>query len=194
MKELIDGLLLGDGSLDKRAKNARYRHSCKYKEYIEYVIKELSKFGVFTETIYDKDNGYNTGRVFQCYSKIHNELTIHYKRWYNNKKKILPSDLILTPLNLLHWYIGDGGFDSDKGYLRQISIAAHSFSFEEREILCNKLRNFDLKVSNTKNGKINITKKSIPLFLSIIGKCPVECYQYKFDTSIYNNPQPKYKS
>ena len=34
----------------------------------------------------------------------------------------------------------------------------------------------------------------IPLFLSIIGKCPVECYQYKFDTSIYNNPQPKYKS
>lgn len=168
MKELIDGLLLGDGSLDKRAKNARYRHSCKYKEYIEYVIKELFKFGVFTETIYDKDNGYKTGRVFQCYSKVHDELTVHYERWYNNKRKKLPSDLILTPLIILHWYIGDGGFDSDKGYLRQISIAAHSFSFYEREILCNNLRNFGLKVSNTKRGRINITKKSIPLFYLLL--------------------------
>lgn len=194
MKELIDGLLLGDGSLDKRAKNARYRHSCKHKEYIEYVIKQLHEFGVFTETIYDKDNGYKTGRVFQCYSKVHNDLTKHYERWYKNKKKVLPPDLKLTPLVLLHWYIGDGGFDSDKGYLRQISIAAHSFSFDEREILCEKLREFGLKVSNTKKGKINITKKSIPLFLSIIGECPVDCYQYKFDTSTYNSPQPKYKS
>ena len=194
MKELIDGLLLGDGSLDKRAKNARYRHSCKHKEYIEYVIKQLHEFGVFTETIYDKDNGYKTGRVFQCYSKVHNDLTKHYERWYKNKKKVLPPDLKLTPLVLLHWYIGDGGFDSDKGYLRQISIAAHSFSFNEREILCEKLREFGLKVSNTKKGKKNITKKSIPLFLSIIGECPVDCYQYKFDTSIYNSPQPKYKS
>ncbi len=194
MKELIDGLLLGDGSLDKRAKNARYRHSCKHKEYIEYIIKELFSFGICTETIYDKDNGYGTGRVFQCYSKIHKNLTTQYERWYIDKKKTLPSDLILTPLILLHWYIGDGGFDSDKGYLRQISIAAHNFSFEEREILCDKLRNFNLKVSNTKRGKINITKKSIPLFLSIIGECPVKCYQYKFDTSIYSNRQPKYKS
>jgi hypothetical protein len=193
MKELIDGLLLGDGSLAKTCKNARYRHSCKHKEYIEFIIKELQNVEVYIKTVYDKDNGYNTGRVFQCYSLVNSELTFHYERWYHNKKKSLPSDLMLTPLILLHWYIGDGGFDSDKGYLRQISIAAHSFSFEEREILCNKLRNFDLKVSNTKNGKINITKKSIPLFLSIIGECPVKCYQYKFDTSIYNNPQPKYK-
>ena len=192
MLELIDGLLLGDGSLDKRAKNARYRHTCKHKEYIEFIIKELSNFDIIINTIYDKDNGYNTGRIFQCYSKVHNELTVHYNRWYNNRKKIVPIDLELTPLILLHWYIGDGGFDSNKGYLRQISICAHSFTFNEREILCDKLRNYDLKVLNTKNGRINISKKSIPKFLSIIGECPVKCYQYKFDTSIYNKSQPKY--
>lgn len=194
MKELIDGLLLGDGSLDKRAKNARYRHSCKHKEYIEFIINELSKFNVITSTIYDKDNGYGTGRVYQCYSKISTELTINYLRWYNDKKKVLPDDIELTKLSLLHWYIGDGCLDIDKGYLRQINIAAHSFTFEEREILCSKLTDLGFKVSNTKNGKINICKSSVLSFLSYIGECPVECYKYKFNISELNKPQPKYKS
>lgn len=194
MKELIDGLLLGDGSLDKRAKNARYRHSCKHKEYIEHVIKELSKFGVITETIYDKDNGYGTGRVYQCYSKVTDELTVHYNRWYKDKKKIVPADLELTPLVLLHWYIGDGGLDVAKGYLRQLRFAAHSFSFEEREFIKQKMCKYGLKVNNGKSGIISISKNSIPLFLSIVKECPVDCYQYKFDTSIYKEHQPKYKA
>lgn len=194
MKELIDGLLLGDGSLDKRNKNARYRHSCKHREYIEFIINELSRFNIVTNTIYDKDNGYGTGRVYQCYSLVSTELTTHHSRWYNNRRKVLPDDVELTKLSLLHWYIGDRCLDTDKGYLRQINIAAHSFSFEEREILCKKLTGLGFKVSNTKYGSINICKRSVPTFLSYIGECPVECYKYKFDISKLNKPQPKYKS
>ncbi len=195
IKELIDGLLLGDGSLrkGKKSKNAIYTHSCKYKEYLLFLIAELKVHDIKINTIYDKDNGYSTGRVFQIHSLISEKLTYHYNRWYIDNKKILPKDIILTPLVLLHWYIGDGGFDSCKGYLRQISIAAHNFSYEDREILCDKLRELNLKVRNTKRGNINITKKSIPLFLSIINECPVECYKYKFNTLIYNKPQTKYK-
>ena len=53
---------------------------------------------------------------------------------------------------------------------------------------------YGLKVNNGKSGIISISKNSIPLFLSIVKECPVDCYQYKFDTSIYKEHQPKYKA
>lgn len=156
MKELIDGLLLGDGHLAKQAKNARYAHSCKHKEYIEYLMQELGKQNIIVNHIYEKDNGYKTGKVYQCYSLTNTTLTIHHSRWYTNRKKNLPNDLQLTPTILLHWYIGDGTFDTCQGYLRQISIAAHSFSIEERIRLCDQLSKLGLKVRNSKRGNIHI--------------------------------------
>lgn len=193
MKDLIDGLLLGDGSMCKRAKNARYRHSCKHIEYLKFVITALQKYGVEIPTIYDKDNGYGTGRIFQIQSRVSVQLTEHYSRWYSEKKKVVPEDVSLTPLTILHWYIGDGWLDTDKGYLRQIGLATHSFSPLEREVLCSKLIELGLKAANRPDGRINICKSSVFDFLEYIGECPVECYKYKFDVLKYNKPQPRYK-
>lgn len=194
--ELIDGLLLGDGCLSKTSKdkNARYEHSCKCKEYIEFIKTELLKHGIdFSNKIYEKPNGYNTGITYQMCSRVNEFLTMQYNRWYSNGKKIVPQDIAISPISLKHWYIGDGCLDSDKGYLRQIAIAAHSFTYDEREFLVEKLSSIGIDSSNRKNGLICIKKKSIDGFLKYIGQCPVMCYQYKWDISKYQSKQPKYK-
>jgi|SRR5690625_52 len=195
MKKLLDGLLLGDGSLDFRGQGARYRHTCKHREYVEWIRNEMESYGVkFTPTIYEKPNGYGTGVGYQIYSRNYYFFTENYSRWYTkDKKKIVPLDLILTPESVKHWYIGDGGFDSDKGYLRQISISAHSFTYEERDILVQQLIDLGFKASNRKRGLICISKKSIEDFLEYIGECPIDCYKYKWNTSIFTSKQPKYK-
>jgi len=195
MRELLDGLLLGDGSLDAHGKGVRYRHTCKHKAYLEWLKNEMMGYGIdFTPNIYEKPNGYGTGVGYQIYSRNHSFLKENYERWYTEeRKKVVPTDLKLMPIVLNQWYIGDGGFDSDKGYLRQIQIAAHSFSYEEREFLVEMLIELGFKASNRKKGLICISKKSIPDFLDYIGPSPVKCYAYKWDTTIFNSKQPKYK-
>src|SRR5690625_6051648 len=141
MKKLLDGLLLGDGSLDFRGQGARYRHTCKHREYVELIRSEMESYGVkFTATIYEKPNGYGTGVGYQIYSRNYYFFTENYSRWYTkDKKKIVPLDLILTPESVKHWYIGDGGFDSVKGYLRKFSISELFFFFAVRDIIFIKI-------------------------------------------------------
>ena len=154
----------------------------------------MQQYGIeFTPTIFKKSNRYGTGINYQIYSRNHDFFKHNYNRWYDkNGKKHIPHDLILTPIVLTHWYIGDGGFDSDKGYLRQIQIAAHSFSYEERDHLVNLLKSLGFNASNRKKGIICISKKSVQDFLEYIGPCPVVCYQYKWDISKFTSKQPKY--
>lgn len=189
--EILDGLLLGDGCLIKRNLNARYSHSCKHKEYLEWLQRYFEDNGIsVTPKIYQKNEG--RGIYYQIQSRVNPILTTQYERWYLNKKKTVPQDIELTPLSVLHWYIGDGGLDSDKGYLRQISLAAHSFSYNERQILVDKLNRLGFKASNRKNGLICIAKSSISSFLNWIGASPVESYNYKWDINKYQSKQPKY--
>lgn len=181
MRELLDGLMLGDGSLQLRG-NARYRHSCKEREYLEWLKEELKSHGIdFTEKVYEKPNGYGTGFTYQIYSRVNKTLTDEHKRWYPEGTKRVPDDIKITPVTLKEWYIGDGTFDSRKGYLQCISLAAHSFTYEERDRLVEQLESIGLNARNDKKGNIRILKSSVPQFFQYIGDCPVECYQYKWD-------------
>ncbi len=190
-KEIFEGLMLGDGHLSKRAVSANYAHSCKHRDYLEWLQKCLVQQQISVNPkIYKKDEG--RGIYYQMYSCVDSFLTEQHKRWYSGKKKIVPIDIKLTPENVLHWYIGDGGLDSDKGYLRQIKIASHSFTYEERQLLVDNLKELGFKASNRKGGCICICKSSIKPFLDWIGLPPVESFLYKWDITKYQSKQPKY--
>ena len=72
----------------------------------------------------------------------------YFKIWYHAKKpgddkiiKKVPSDLIITPNILLHWYIGDGSFSKWR-----IVLYTLGFSYEENQKLTNFLeRDVDIK-------------------------------------------------
>ena len=196
MRSLLDGLLLGDGYLTNYSKTPlgrpRFGYNCKEKDFSIWVRAQLGKSVPFSPNLQSKPNGYSTGVTYQVDSLRSDFLIPFWDRWYPEKKKILPRDLQLTPLAASMWYIGDGGFDSCNGYLRQIAFAAHSFTLAERQRLVIQLKSLGFRSRTDGKGKIFLSKKSIPAFLEWIGPCPISCYQYKWSFQSYTASQTKY--
>lgn len=189
MYEFLEGCILGDGHL-ARHKNARLIYNCKEPEFVDYVSDYMENLGI-GGTINIKPNGYGTGVTYQFSSHVSPILTHMHNEWYFSGRKALPRFFTLTPTIANIWYCGDGGFDSDKGYLRQIAIAVHCFSVPERELLTSELCQVGLR-ARLRGAMIYITKRSIPDFLDWIGPPPTSCYEYKWRYFDYTSPQPKY--
>ena len=183
-REWIDGELLGDGCLCSRSSySARISYGSKYPEYIQYVLDTLKSFGIE-----------QSGRIKKYYNKKGNCYTYNYasrayvellpvrKRWYPEGKKIVPKDLELTPLILRQHYIGDGSLIHRKGKKPRIILATCSFPISDVEWLINKLNKLGFKATRQNfNNMISISTYSTQEFLDYIGKCPVKCYQYKWN-------------
>lgn len=188
---IIDGEMLGDGHLcSPRGLQAYFKESVAFnkKEWLEYLyilFKTMTNKSIYLRK--DKPN-------WQFATKSTIELGNIHKRWYIKNKnfnldesrnfsnrifiKSVPIDLILTKESLLHWYIGDGKVHkSGSG-----GLSTNGFTFEEVEFLRYLLQqNFGILTSHTKENTISIPKHQLAKLLEIIGKCPVECYKYKWN-------------
>lgn len=198
-KEILIGELLGDGSLKMDCKGSLpyYRHSSKYSSYLEWLASVLPSFkwseiSTTTHKTLSKKNGefvISYGVRSQC----HPGLAELQKMFYDeNNMKHIPSDLKITPTILRHWFLGDGtaGYFSTgirKGKQRtswQMTIYACAYSRKELEgIIIPQLESLNIKCSVTmKPGRhrMRISSESFDTFYQYIGKCPVECYKYKW--------------
>jgi len=182
-RQWIDGELLGDGCLMPKSKwSARFDYSSKHKEYIQYVSDTLKSFGIkqagkirkYYRKKYDGD-------IYKYVSLSYEELLPIRKRWYPNRKKIIPRDLKLTPLVLRQEMIGDGYLHHQEKGRPSIQLATCGFPIYDVKWLVNRLNVLGFKSSRMLGNKIYISSYSTKQFLDYIGKCPVECYQYKFD-------------
>ena len=200
-KEVLDGIMLGDGCLYKPKaspnQNAQLIYLSKSEQHVKFVGQYfeniLSDEGYTYRKIFDKrTNKYyeqNKFRTIHCTG-----LTEQYKRWYPNGKKIIPNDLILTPLKCLMWYIRDGSISLNGSHRTQaIRFSTDCFEIIQQEtILIPQLQNFNAvlyKSSKNKQGKtvynIRIPHKSIRTFLEYIGECPFLDYTYKWKFKPY---------
>lgn len=196
-KQVLDGAMLGDGSLiiHKNGKNAYLSYLSKSKAHVEYVMNYFSDFitnaGICDSSSFDKRT--NKTYFYSC-AKTHalEVFTEERKRWYSDKKHI-PENLILTPLTCLIWYIGDGGLIN--GHSQYIKLATNCFEKEEQErILLPQLSQFEAiltKADVGSNGKqqyfIKIPHKRVKDFLNYIGDCPFPDYSYKWEYKEYKN-------
>jgi len=191
LKELIDGLLLGDGNLyvDKRKINPTpiYQHTDNNKEYLLYLKKCFESFGLSfsgraEDQIYTRNKWNKIS--YSIKTRTNSELVSHRNRWYPSGVKIVPMDLKLYPTTILHWFIGDGTVQKT-AYSTRIQIATHSFSFEENKFLCHKLNELGIQSlvkTHTRAGNyLSVRERSCLDFLDYIGQSPVSCYQYKWD-------------
>lgn len=189
MYDLLDGLLLGDGniSLQKKAINAYFRQTCKSKEYLEYIQPLLELVDIpFEKSIYYRGEKLAS---YMLTSRVSPFLTEEFNRWYPNGTKIVPNDLVLTPLCVCHWFIGDGTLSSAHAYFMGIKIATHSFTREEREFLVELLKKEGIQSCRTNDtGELWINKKSTQDFFDYIGECPVEFYSYKWNLNRFWRP------
>ena len=112
------------------------------------------------------------------------------RRWYPHGVKAVPGDLVLEPIGLMAWYLGDGSL------IRQShGVAAYlytnNFSFEEADLLQGILwDNFGVGVSihhrrpgdggwssapNQDAPVLYVPQRNTPRLFEIMGACPIPC-------------------
>ena len=188
--EIINGALLGDGTISKPYNghpNSVFVYSSKIKEHVVFVTTPLynltsEKGQLSFLEVYDK----RTKKVYNRYTFRTLTNTIFTKirnKWYPEGKKIIPSDLKLTPLTCLIWYLGDGYLSSNGNKTSQeLIFSTDCFVKEDLEtILLPQLKEFEPHIRGSRNKfHIVIPHKKIKDFLNYIGSCPVEEYKYKW--------------
>lgn len=186
-KEILIGMILGDGHLEKNGNNVRLRvdHGENQEKYLRWkyfefkniipsnprLIQETDKR---TEKIYKRwhFSTYSLD-VFNAYRNI----------FYRGKKKIVPkniSKLMNSPLSLAIWFMDDGHKRSDCNALR---LNTDSFQIQEQELLQECLKkNFGIDNKLHKKGKfwnIYIPSSETRKFCEIVKPFIVSGMNYK---------------
>lgn len=197
--DIIHGCLLGDGWLKRSNVNTSFGKKNVNYDHIELVAKSLfgEKFKLRISGPYiPKKRSIINGRkilscrpVFSIHSLVHPELNDLYSKWYSNGKKVIPRDLEINKVVLLHWFLDDGYSQykyTKKNGTRAVSIVLCSERFlqEDQKYICEKIyESLGLKFSLLKRGKyirMELSKKDTSKFFDIIGPCPVPSMAYKW--------------
>lgn len=168
-KNVLIGSLLGDGHLElvNHGKNAclKIGRTLADKEYLLWQGSIFNNFltprGIKDGSVYDK----RTQKTYfhtRLSTICHPIFTEFHKKWYINKRKIVPLDIVLNPMILAVWLADDGHIAPYKCNKKKsntfgkvypnvlhIKLATHSFSSVEVEFLRESIE----KLSGAK-GKI----------------------------------------
>src|SRR2546421_7696952 len=110
-REILVGLLLGDGHLERNAKGwarLKIEHSIRQSEYVAWKYSEWTDWVLTPPAFRLKGNRLGTQSMNVGFATVsHPELGEFRKRFYE-RRKCVPADLILTPLALAVWFMDDG--------------------------------------------------------------------------------------
>jgi hypothetical protein len=145
--EIITGVVMGDGCVEKRNKNPNLQCQMISREYLKYLDR---KFGCFSRGVtlhrtseegyrMNKESGFSPNAVKKDYSDLyrwrsrsHPNLQ-EFSDWYSTGKKVWPEDIELTPTVLKHWYCGDGHWDNSDSHNR-IKISMNNESENKNKV------------------------------------------------------------
>ena len=178
-KEVLVGLILGDGHLETQDKGKTYRlkveHSLNQKDYLEWLFAQFKDW-VNTDKPYvkvRKDGRKSIG--FTTYS--HGVFRFYAHQFYNqNGVKHIPKKhmfkRVLTPLALSIWFMDDGSRKS----LKHKTYNIYTLAYSKRDLRIVQevlLEKFAVETSLHKQGKawrIYIPSKSAEKFTKLIEK------------------------
>lgn len=199
LKDFMCGCLLGDGFLRKQYQNATFFafNSNKRKEYllwkkdtIEHNLDVELRYNEYVHRIY---NNY----ICRIDSRTHKYFTKLYNIFYQNNKKIIPTDFVekyfdKIGLAILYMDCGCTSWRKQYGTIKMCEILIKSFKKEDIEFLQRILiKKFNIysTISNNNvhrlriygNNAINI----IEIIKPIVYKVP--CMRYKVEFDCYMN-------
>lgn len=143
-RELVDGLLLGDGSCTQKA-NLRLEQSDVRFGWLEQVAEHLRLVGAtcsFLPRGPKKSLLRSENRVIQgkpshlLYTPVYQANHVEKARWYPEGVKRVPPDIRLTPFVVAHWFSGDG---SSRGPRGTLVFFTNSFKAEGVDLLVSRL-------------------------------------------------------
>lgn len=118
-RDLIDGLLLGDGYIDKKGLLHLEQTSVRlgWVEQVQHLLHEVGADSKIipvqprTKVYKGREIRGNGGNVL--YTPAYVELQAERARWYPQGLKVVPRDLRLTPICVAQWFWGDGSYSPD---------------------------------------------------------------------------------
>jgi hypothetical protein len=169
-KEIIIGLLMGDGHLEQTNRSSRICITMVSKNYLQYIKKRLSdymkKVRPVKQTELTEKQAY-TLRTVAC--KEFNK----FKNWYSTGEKVFPENIELTPTVLKHWYCGDGTWNKER-----ISIKINN-EFENQSKLKSYFIDQNLPEPRFSSNKMYFKKEDSTEILDYIGD-PLPDFKYKW--------------
>lgn len=178
--EILDGELLGDGSVSHTQTNACFSHTMANLNYAKLLYDKLKTVGLpllALEPVPARNGGKPQLRTR---TSCNISFTTLRHRWYPDGKKIVPPDLRLTKTMCLHWYLGDG-------YIEQGTVKLSTCGFTEIEVIRLAAMLTDLGFKSSRNRRsgghfvVRMSKEASPRFLQWIGSCPAEGYEHKWN-------------
>jgi hypothetical protein len=155
---IILGLLLGDGHLEKNGNYVRLKIDQKldHKDYILWLYNQMVDLVPSRPRIIEERDK----RTKKVYTRLHfstysNRIFVKWWRlFYGNQRKVIPpniADMLKSRLSLAIWLMDDGYKRNDCAAIR---LNTDAFSYDEQQLLIKCLeKNFKIKSHLHKKGK-----------------------------------------
>lgn len=186
-KNLLCGLVLGDGTVHKRGKRFQMQHSIKQLEYLKYKVSLLREVGFDLEIQTFECNGYQ-----ECRCGFSNDYFTRIRKWlYKTDKKVIKKEFLLrlTDREIALWYMDDGSLYKHKGKpgksgdSYELCIATYCDTEEQATDLIKFFKQrYDADFTTKRNkGKFSIRcgKRAAIKVLNKLDKYIPECMSYK---------------
>lgn len=199
-KEILRGLMLGDGHLESpyRPEIARLQieYSGLHKEYTDWLYKEFQEWVLTKPKI---KNQIVEGKLYKKYyfnTLGHKEIAEVWKKWYWHKKKILAIDEVkkITPLGLAIWFMDDGSIKSKRH--KSFFLNVQDFTRKEVRFLQELLKKkFGIESSTKLVKRVNtgfqiyISKDNAEKFKKIIKPYVLDAMRYKLNSRVNSMPK-----
>lgn len=209
-RTVIDGGMLGDAGLKIYNKDSDVCAPCyyrrnKYRAHVLWVANQVVSNFVEDHILLERYQRDGKELVYHYFStQTHDSLKPFFVRWYpkdnpydscKHYTKIIPEDVDISPLSLLHCFLDDG-----TTYRRRIEsptkqvyaqLCLQGFTRDNLEMFCQKVKreyghSLNIKTRPCYTGYgylLEISQGSYQAFLDIIGPCPeelVSCFGYKW--------------
>jgi len=186
-KEILVGLILGDGHLETLNKGRTYRlkveHSLKQREYLDWLYENFKEWIHKTPEVRKRTS---LGKIIETYgftTYTSSLIRLYAEQFYVNGKKIIPKtiDKIITPQSLAIWFMDDGSIKS-KAH-KALVIHTHGYSKDDLLLITKVLeQKFGLKIGLQKQydkWRLYIYSQSVDNFKKIISPYILPSMQYK---------------
>lgn len=205
LKEIFDGIMLGDGGLSAPARGKKtailtLAQTESKKDFADYVLNLLKDEGVqtrYTTGGEERDTiicgrSAHTNKSVRIITRSYLDLRNEMIRWgYKDKigKTKIPDDISISPLTLAIFYMGDGSIVQHKNRKNpnyRIQFSTECFDKESIIKFRNKLEqkyNWNCKITLHTSKKYVINIYNLPNvlnFLEITKSYMVDCFAYKW--------------
>lgn len=134
MREVLVGLLLGDGHLETQNSGRTYRlkveHSITQRDYTEWLF-QLFKPLCAQKELYEKEK---YGKKYVGFrTRSLGTFRFYAQHFYRNGKRVIPANIskLLTKTGIAIWYLDDGSRKSN----RHTTYIIHSLGFSRKELM-----------------------------------------------------------